>query len=711
MHGLLKKNTSFYRRNFSIAAFALVVLAVLYVRNFGIPQQNYILGISNLFGSFGYAEGDGGGDGDSGAGSGDAGTGPGGDSGTGPGDGSGDAGTSPGGDAGTGPGGDTGTGPGVDAGTGRGGDSGTGPGGDASTGPGADTGTGPGGDTSTGPGGDAEAGPGADVGISPGEIGGGDVPVQICEDQNALNFGGPLPCVFPQITATSTLAVTKIVINDNGGTKLVADFPLFINSTQVSSDVAYDVAPGDFIVSETNDATKYTATIGGDCDSSGHVAVSLGENKTCTITNNDNPPVITPSTLTVIKVVINDNSGTSTVTRFPLFVNGNPVTSGQVNTLTPGTYTVTETSQPNYTASFSGGCNASGQATLAAGENKTCTITNNDNPPATPPSLICAISLDPSTIAPSANSTLSWTYNALSAVIDKGIGAVGPNGSTTVTAIINTTFTGIFSNAVASTTCQALLTVSTGGGGGGGGGGGSGGGGGGGSSGGGGGGGGMSPIITLTKQIQPLAFISLSQVPYTGIGDNVQLVIFLINLALISWFIARWLAGASPVAAIKSVFLASNAPSALKNFAHTAEVAVAMPAALPIVARDAYATGVGAFPVAPLAAEVNVPAFITAVALARERQAFEMLRTLESRGASVEEFMKDAVQSVAAVYLSRRGERYEVDPAVNAIFAGWDLVIVEAFLAGLLVSVDASFASGWTAAKVAISNAARSARR
>src|SRR3989338_8076868 len=210
MHGLLKKNTSFYRRNFSIAAFALVVLAVLYVRNFGIPQQNYILGISNLFGSFVYAEGDGGGDGDSGAGSGDAGTGPGGDWGTGPGDGSGDAGTSPGGDAGTGPGGDTGTGPGVDAGTGPGGDSGTGPGGDASTGPGADTGTGPGGDTSTGPGGDAEAGPGADVGISPGEIGGGDVPVQICEDQNALNFGGPSLCLLIQLKSQSMLLMTLL---------------------------------------------------------------------------------------------------------------------------------------------------------------------------------------------------------------------------------------------------------------------------------------------------------------------------------------------------------------------------------------------------------------------------------------------------------------------------------------------------------------------
>ncbi|OGG62721.1 hypothetical protein A3C19_03405 [Candidatus Kaiserbacteria bacterium RIFCSPHIGHO2_02_FULL_54_22] len=52
-----------------------------------------------------------------------------------------------------------------------------------------------------------------------------------------------------------------------------------------------------------------------------------------------------------------------------------------VNTFSPGTYTVSETNQPGYTATISGNCSASGSVTLAAGENKVCTITNNDVPP------------------------------------------------------------------------------------------------------------------------------------------------------------------------------------------------------------------------------------------------------------------------------------------------------------------------------------------
>jgi len=91
---------------------------------------------------------------------------------------------------------------------------------------------------------------------------------------------------------------------------------------------------------------------------------------------NGNPQT---GTLTVNKVVTNDSgTGTSTIANFPLFVNGNSVVSGAANTLAPGSYTVTETSNPDYTATFSGDCNVSGVVSIAAGESKSCTITNND---------------------------------------------------------------------------------------------------------------------------------------------------------------------------------------------------------------------------------------------------------------------------------------------------------------------------------------------
>src|SRR3989344_1952970 len=42
---------------------------------------------------------------------------------------------------------------------------------------------------------------------------------------------------------TTTLTVTKVVINDNGGTKTISDFPLFIDDSPVTSDAINDVTP------------------------------------------------------------------------------------------------------------------------------------------------------------------------------------------------------------------------------------------------------------------------------------------------------------------------------------------------------------------------------------------------------------------------------------------------------------------------------------
>ncbi|MEX0877874.1 MAG: ice-binding family protein, partial [Candidatus Spechtbacterales bacterium] len=91
-------------------------------------------------------------------------------------------------------------------------------------------------------------------------------------------------------------------------------------------------------------------------------------------------PEPTPSaTLTLVKTVINDDGGTKTVSDFPLFVGTTSVASGVATTLTPDTYTASETSDPGYTASVWGGdCAADGSITLADGDAKTCTITNDD---------------------------------------------------------------------------------------------------------------------------------------------------------------------------------------------------------------------------------------------------------------------------------------------------------------------------------------------
>ena len=85
-----------------------------------------------------------------------------------------------------------------------------------------------------------------------------------------------------------------------------------------------------------------------------------------------------PSKLTVTKVVVNDDDGTLTVNDFPLFVDGNPVTSGVENTFSAGAHTVSETEDPGYAATIGGDCASDGSITLAPGDVKSCTITNDD---------------------------------------------------------------------------------------------------------------------------------------------------------------------------------------------------------------------------------------------------------------------------------------------------------------------------------------------
>lgn len=103
-------------------------------------------------------------------------------------------------------------------------------------------------------------------------------------------------------------------------------------------------------------------------------------------------PNCTTSVLHVIKTVVNDNGGSSSASDFNLHVKsggvdvtGSPAdgagSPGTAYTLNAGTFTVSEDANTSYTQSFSGDCNASGNITLAPGEDKTCRITNNDIAP------------------------------------------------------------------------------------------------------------------------------------------------------------------------------------------------------------------------------------------------------------------------------------------------------------------------------------------
>ncbi len=87
--------------------------------------------------------------------------------------------------------------------------------------------------------------------------------------------------------ATGTVIITKIVVNDNGGTSTVSDFDLSVGDTSVESGVATEIAAGDYVVSETPDDGRYEATFSGDCDAEGNIDIGIDATSTCTITNDD----------------------------------------------------------------------------------------------------------------------------------------------------------------------------------------------------------------------------------------------------------------------------------------------------------------------------------------------------------------------------------------------------------------------------------------
>lgn len=97
-------------------------------------------------------------------------------------------------------------------------------------------------------------------------------------------------------------------------------------------------------------------------------------------------------TVNVIKKVVNNHGGTKTSTDFNISFFGEDITNpgslilfdtfagqdtpGTSMDITPGLYNVTEVVDPGYTATYSADCSGS----VADGETKTCTITNDDKP-------------------------------------------------------------------------------------------------------------------------------------------------------------------------------------------------------------------------------------------------------------------------------------------------------------------------------------------
>src|SRR5439155_489223 len=202
----------------------------------------------------------------------------------------------------------------------------------------------------------------------------------------SLSVGDEKTCTVTNNDIQPRLVVIKHVVNANGGTKAAGDFSLSVTGSSPSpasfagaespgTDVALNA--GSYSVGETGPA-GYASSFSADCSS----AIAIGETKSCTVTNNDIQPI-----LHVIKHVVNDNGGTAAAADFKMSTGGAAASPadgfdgaespGTTVHLNAGSYNVTETGPSGYASSSSADCAGS----VAVGDEKTCTVTNNDIQP------------------------------------------------------------------------------------------------------------------------------------------------------------------------------------------------------------------------------------------------------------------------------------------------------------------------------------------
>lgn len=205
------------------------------------------------------------------------------------------------------------------------------------------------------------------------------------DGSTTLAYGDTKTCTITNSDIAPTLTLVKQLTLDDGGTATASAWTLTANGTsagffgsgpvvgpnQVVADVTYTLSE--------DGPTGYEGSAwqcNGGTQSDNTITLSLAQDVTCIITNDDIAP-----TLTLIKEVINDDGGMATASAFQAYINGNPVPWGQAQTLNAGNHTASESGLVGYSAGDWGqDCSPDGSVSLLPGDNKTCTITNDDLP-------------------------------------------------------------------------------------------------------------------------------------------------------------------------------------------------------------------------------------------------------------------------------------------------------------------------------------------
>lgn len=200
-----------------------------------------------------------------------------------------------------------------------------------------------------------------------------------CEGR--IHTGESVTCVITNDDIPAHLNIVTEVINDDEGSLAASDFTTYVygNNPNPSyfqgSETGVDVklGPGYYQVNQDYNPDYYT-TLSPEC----YGMIDSGEEKTCTITNDDIPK----GHLIVTKQVINDDGGTLAASDFYVYIYGNNPNpssfqgseSGTEVTINEGYYEIYEYYTDGYNQSFEGECSGY----ISGGETRYCTITNDD---------------------------------------------------------------------------------------------------------------------------------------------------------------------------------------------------------------------------------------------------------------------------------------------------------------------------------------------
>ncbi|MFO0882472.1 MAG: VWA domain-containing protein [Candidatus Saccharimonadales bacterium] len=213
-----------------------------------------------------------------------------------------------------------------------------------------------------------------------------------------VSYNQTTTCTITNSDVAPKLIVKKHVVNDNGGSKVAANFTMNVTGTNVSNasfagdenGTTVTLNPGSYSVNENAD-NAYTKSLGTDCSGT----IALGETKTCIVTNDDKAPA-----LTLIKNLIKDNGGTANATDWTLKATGALASPTNLSGATGSagatsgsnfkadTYTLSETGGPSGYISQGWSCtngvtvSPNSTITLVNGQSTICTVTNNDDTPA-----------------------------------------------------------------------------------------------------------------------------------------------------------------------------------------------------------------------------------------------------------------------------------------------------------------------------------------